>query len=137
MLIRGSLILLLCLGVMGCSVKKVVYTGVGTAAGVGIGYSYHKDPQEAAIGGAAGGVAGAIVATVQENTEDKKYKAGYEKGYNQAQVDIAVQNWNDNTGKCAHDRKDAYKHLTSFKVPEREQDNVIYESHYVTLEDYR
>ena len=70
MLIRGSLIFLLCLGVMGCSVKKVVYTGVGTAAGAGIGYSYHKDPKEAAIGGAAGGAAGAIVATVQENTEN-------------------------------------------------------------------
>jgi len=137
MVIRSSLVFLLCLGVMGCSVKKVVYTGVGTAAGAGIGYSYHKDPQEAAIGAVAGGTAGAVVATVQENTENKKYKAGYEKGYNQAQVDIAVQNWNDNTGKCAHKRNGEYKHLSTFKVPEREQDNVIYESHYVTLEDYR
>jgi hypothetical protein len=137
MVIRRLFVFMLCLCVMGCSVRKIVYTGVGTAAGAGIGYSYHKDPKEAAIGGVAGGTAGVIVATVQENTENKKYKAGYEKGYNQAQVDIAVQNWNDNTGKCAHKRNDEYKHLSTFKVPEREQDNVIYESHYVTLEDYR
>lgn len=137
MVIRRLFVFMLCLGVMGCSVKKVVYTGVGTAAGAGIGYSYHKDLKEAAIGGVAGGTAGVIVAAVQENTENKKYKAGYEKGYNQAQVDIAVQNWNDNTGKCVHDRKEVYRHLTKFKVPEREQDNVIYESHYLTLEDYR
>ena len=137
MVIRRSLVFMLCLGLMGCSVKKIVYTTVGTAAGAGIGYSYHKDPKEAALGGVAGGATGAIVATVQENTENKKYKAGYEKGYNQAQVDNAVQNWNDNTGKCAHDQKSEFKHLSRFKVPQREQDNVIYESHYLTLEDYR
>ncbi|MDP2654348.1 MAG: hypothetical protein Q8Q08_09995 [Candidatus Omnitrophota bacterium] len=137
MVIRMALVVMVCFGLMGCSVKRIGYTTVGTAAGAGIGYSYHKDPQEAAIGGVAGGASGAIVATVQENTENKKYKAGYEKGYNQAQVDIAVQNWNDNTGKCALKRNGEYKHLSTFKVPEREQDNVIYESHYVTLEDYR
>lgn len=137
MVIRSIFIFMLCLGVMGCTVKEIGYTALGTAAGAGVGYSYHKDSKEAVIGGAVGGTAGAIVAAVQEKTEKSKYKAGFEEGYSQAQVDIAVQNWNDNTGKCAHERKEVYKHLTRFKVPEKEQDNVLYESHYITLEDYR
>lgn len=137
MVIRLSYILILALGLMGCSVKKIVYTTAGTAVGGGIGYSYHKDPKEAALGGVAGGAVGAIVATVQENSDNKKSKADYEKGYSQAKVDIAVQNWNDNTGKCAHEFNSIHKHLSTFKVPDKEQDNVIYESHYITLEDYR
>ena len=137
MVVQRLLVIALCIGLMGCSVKRVGYTAVGAAAGAGIGYSYHNDTKEAAIGGVAGGTAGAILATVQENTENKKYKAGYEKGYNQSKVDTAVQNWDDNTGKCAHNQKNESKHLVSFKVPQREQDNVVYESHYVTLEDYR
>lgn len=121
----------------GCSVKKIGYLTVGAAAGTGIGYSYNKDTKEAAIGGVAGGTAGVLIATVQENTESKKYKAGYEKGYNQSKVDTAVQDWEENTGKCAHNQKSESKNLASFKVPQREQDQVVYESHYVTLEDYR
>lgn len=137
MFIRMALVVMLCFGLMGCSVKRIGYTAVGTAVGAGIGYSYHNDPQETVLGGVAGGTTGAIIATVQENSDNKQNKASYGKGYNQAQVDMAVQNWNENTGKCAHNRNSVYKHLSTFKVPEREQDNVIYESHYVTLEDYR
>ena len=110
---------------------------LGAAAGAGIGYSYHKDPKMAVIGGLGGGVLGAAVGGVENHFDNKNNKASYDKGYNQAQVDAAVQNWDQNTGKCACIKKNEYKHLTEFRVPEKKQDDVTYESHDVTLEDYR
>ena len=137
MRIKESIILIMCLSMMGCAAKTVGYSVVGAAAGAGIGYSYHKDPKMAVIGGLGGGVLGATVGGIENHFDNKNNKAAYDKGYNQAQVDIAVQNWDQNTGKCACTKKNEYKHLTEFRVPEKKQDDVSYEAHDVTLEDYR
>ena len=135
--ITRPVIVIVCLMMTGCVSKTVGYSATGAAAGAGIGYSYHKDAKEAAIGGLAGGALGAVVGGVTEHLEKKSNKAAYDKGYNQAQVDVAVQNWDENTGKNAYLKKSEVKHLTAFKVSEKKQDDVVYDSHYVILEDYR
>jgi hypothetical protein len=137
MVTQKLLVIVICVGLVGCSVNRAGYTAIGTAAGAGIGYSYHKQVKEAVIGGVAGGAAGTILVSLQENSVRNKFTQGYQQGYNQANVDIAIHDWNENTGKCANYRKSENKRLACFKVPQREQDNVVYESHYVTLEDYR
>ena len=137
MRIKELMVLLMCVSMMGCAAKTVGYSVVGAAAGAGIGYSYHKDPKMAVIGGLGGGALGAAVGGIESYYDNKNNKAAYEKGYNQAQVDIAIQNWDENTGKCACIKKEQYKHLIQFRVPEKKQDQVTYESHNVTLEDYR
>jgi hypothetical protein len=120
----------------GCSVKSGLYTLGGTAAGAGIGYSYHHDSKGALVGGLAGGAAGALLGGIQDNSDRAKHKAGYEEGYKQAQLDVAVRNWNDNTGKNSV-QEEKPKRLIEVKVPKQEQDDVVYDEHYITLEDYR
>ncbi len=128
---------LLCLFAAGCSAKAIGYGAVGAGLGAGGAYAYHKDTKEAVIGGLAGGLIGTAAGSIEQNIQNKKYKLGYEEGYNQAQVDIAIQEWDNNTGQCAYKKKKEYKHLTDFRVPEKKQDDVVYEAHTVTLEDYR
>ena len=123
--------------VCGCSVQRGVYTAGATAIGAGVGYSYHHSTKEAALGGLAGGAAGAIVGEIQDHIGNSKHKAGFEEGYKKAEADVAIKNWEQNTGKNAGVEKLSSKRLIEVKVPRKEQDNVVYDDHYVTLEDYR
>ncbi len=125
------------LAVCGCSVKSALYTAGGTAAGAGIGYSYHHNGKDALVGGLAGGAAGALIGAIQDHSDKTKHKAGYDEGYKQAELDIAVKDWNDNTGRKSAQDKITYKRLIEVKLPKREQDDVIYEEQYINLEDYR
>jgi hypothetical protein len=120
----------------GCSVKSGLYTLGGTAAGAGVGYSYHHDGKGAAIGGLAGGTAGALLGGLQDNSDKARRKAGYEEGYKRAQLDVAVRDWEENTGKNSV-QDERPKRLIEVKVPKQEENDVIYDEHYVTLEDYR
>lgn len=135
--ITKSVIVILLLGLTGCAAKTVGFTAAGAAAGAGVGYSLHKDTKETVIGGLAGGTLGAVVGGISDHMDKKNYKTAYDKGYNQAQVDVAVNNWEENTGKSSYKKKSEVKHLTEFKVPARKEDNVEYEAHSITLEDYR
>lgn len=134
---RFFLILLsFCLMAGGCSIRRAAYTAGGAAAGAGIGYSYHHNDKDAVIGGLAGGVAGAVLGTIEDHNGKKRYANGYEEGYDQAKVDLAEEYWDKTTGKGAAESAKPPK-LKKFKVPEYEEDGVVYESHYVVLEDYR
>ncbi len=135
--ITKPVLVVLLLSLTGCAAKTVGFTAAGAAAGAGVGYSLNKDTKETVIGGLAGGLVGATVGGISDHMDKKNYKAAYEKGYNQAQVDVAVANWEENTGKSSYEKKSEIKHLTEFKVPARKEDDIEYESHLITLEDYR
>jgi hypothetical protein len=135
--ITKPVIVVLLLSLTGCAAKTVGFTAAGAAAGAGVGYSLHKDTKETVIGGLAGGTLGAVVGGISDHMDKKNYKAAYDKGYNQAQVDVAVNNWEEKTGKLSYEKKDKIKHLSDFKVPSRKEDDVEYEAHSITLEDYR
>ena len=136
MKVRLLILTLLCLIVCGCSIRRAAYTAGGAAAGAGIGYSYHHNEKDAVIGGLVGGVAGAVLGTIDDNSGKKRYESGYEEGYDQAKVDLAQEYWDKTTGKGAAESAKTPK-LKKFKVPEYKEDGVVYESHYVVLEDYR
>ena len=119
----------------GCSVRQAGYTAVGAAAGGGIGYAIHHDGKEAAIGGLAGALGGNLIGQWQDKSEKIKHDKTFQEGYKQASVDIAINNWDANTGK--NQAKDEPKRLVSIMVPKREQNNVIYDAQEVKVEDYR
>ena len=125
---------LLCL-LTGCTMRQAGYTALGAGAGGGIGYSIHKDGKEAAIGGLAGALGGNLVAQWQDKSEKTKHDKDYKEGYQQARVDVAVNNWDTNTGNILAKREP--KRLVSIMVPKREENNVIYDQREVTIEDYR
>ena len=128
---------LLSFTLIGCSVQKTSYTAAGAGIAAGVGYSYHHDTKDAVIGGLGGAVTGAVVGQVQEHVQNKKYETGYQKGYTDAQLDVALKNWDEKTGQTAQGNNEDHPKLIQVKVPQREQDDVIYDSHYITLEDYR
>lgn len=119
-----------------CSVRHTAYTTGGAAAGAGIGYSYHHDDTEAAIGAAAGGAVGLILAEIETKNQTKHSEKAYQEGYTQAKVDVAKKYWDHTTGRGAAQSLRPVK-LKRFKVPEYQQDGVVYESHDIVLEDYR
>lgn len=121
--------------ITGCASKKITYTTAGGLIGAGAGYAIDHDGKDAAIGGLAGGITGAVVANVQEKRENKKYNEGYDQGYTQAQLEIAVEDWDKNTGK--KDDETYSKSYQRIKIPKKEMNDVIYESHYETLEVYQ
>ncbi len=121
----------------GCSLRQAGYTVGGAGAGGAIGYSIHHDKKEATIGALGGALVGNIGAQIQDSSDKKKHKKDYDEGYAQAQVDIANQNWQAGTGQFAKNNSNLSKHLTRFKVPKREENGVVYDEHYITLEDYR
>ncbi len=133
--IKEIAFLVLSVLIVGCaSSKKVAYVTTGAAIGAGTGYAINQNGKDAAIGGLAGGIAGAVVADVHKKKEAKKYCEGYTNGYDQAQLDVATKDWNENTGKG--DKQQYSKTLRRVKVPKREMGDVVYESHYETLEVY-
>ena len=122
---------MICLLSTGCTLRQAGYTAVGTAAGGGIGYSIHHDGKEAAIGGLAGALTGNLAGQWQDRIDKTKHDKSYEEGYKRAGVDIAVKNWDQNTGKAGVPRKQ----LVSVMLPKREENGIIYDSREITLED--
>ena len=132
---KWILILILIPALTGCASKKITYTAAGSLIGAGGGYAIDRDGKDAAIGGFIGGITGSVLADVQEKRENKKYNEGYDQGYTQAQLEIAVKNWDINTGKK---EDEAYsKSYQRIKIPQKEVNDVMYESHYETLEVYQ
>lgn len=126
-----------CLAAAGCSMKQAGYAAAGAGIGAGVGYSYHHEAKDAVLGGLAGGAVGAVVGGIEERIGNNKHKAGYEAGYKKAQAELAAKDWEENTGKGAGNDVREPKRLIEIKVPKREQDNVVYDDHYVVVEDYR
>lgn len=120
---------------MGCASKKVMYATTGALIGAGGGYAINQEVKDAAIGGLSGGIAGGILADISENKENRKFKEGYDQGYTQAQLETAIEDWNRNTGK--REGAPYYKSYQRIKIPKKEINDVIYESHYEILETYR
>jgi len=135
--IKYSILLLIFLiTTAGCaSAKKVTYVGVGSLIGAGAGYAIDRNGKDAAIGGLVGGTTGAIVADFQEKKENKKYKLGFDQGYTQARLEIAEKYWDQNTGKKEESINS--KSFQRIKIPKKEVNDVVYESHYETLEVYQ
>ncbi len=124
---------LMCLLMAGCTMRQAGYTALGAGAGGGIGYSLHRDGKEAAIGALSGALAGNLAGQWQDKSEKTKHDKNYQEGYSQAQVDLAVKNWDLNTGKGTEPKKQ----LVSVMVPKREENGVIYDERQITVEDYR
>lgn len=132
-----SLVLLsMCVLTSACSFRHAAYTAGGAATGAAVGYSYHHDDKEAAIGGLVGGVAGAALGGLEQNNQNKQFKKGYSEGYAQARVDAAKDHWEQTTGKGAASVKKQPR-LKKFSIPKHQHDGVLYESQEVILEDYR
>ncbi len=129
------LILILLPSMNGCASKKYTYPIAGAMIGAGGGYAIDHDGKDAAIGGLSGGITGGLVATFQGKREEKKYRDGYDQGYTQAQLEIAVTDWKTNTGKKIDEMYNPTYHR--IKIPKKEINNVIYETHYETLEVYQ
>ncbi|MBP9854905.1 MAG: hypothetical protein KBD53_08565 [Candidatus Omnitrophica bacterium] len=129
------LIFILFPAISGCASKKIPYTTAGALIGAGGGYAIDHDGKDAAIGGLAGGITGAIVATVHEKRENKKFNEGFDQGYTQAQLEIAIDDWKTNTGRKTDEvYSNSYHRI---RVPTKEVNNVIYETHFETLEVYQ
>jgi hypothetical protein len=127
---------LLCL-LTGCSFRQAGYTVLGAGAGGGIGYVINHNPKDAIIGASSGALVGNLAGQWQDSNVKRKQKKDYDEGYRQAKVDLAIENWQEGTGKDSQNNTDLSKRLVRFKVPKREEDGVIYDEHYVTLEDYQ
>ena len=121
---------LICL-LTGCSFRDAGYTALGAAAGAGIGYSIHHDAKDAVIGGLGGALVGNLAAQWQDKSDKAKQDKSYKEGYNQARVDVATQNWDDNTGKGV----DFQKQVVTVLVPKDKEDGVIYDQRALTLEE--
>lgn len=123
--------------VTGCSFRQAGYTALGAGAGGGIGYAINHNPKDAVMGALGGALVGDLAGQWQDTSEKRKKKKDYDEGYRQAQVDLAKENWQDGTGKDSQKSSDLTKRLVRFKVPKREENGVIYDEHYITLEVYQ
>lgn len=126
----------LCLLITGCSFRQAGYTATGAGLGGTAGYFVNRDKKEAAIGALGGALVGNIVGQWQDKSESVKRNKDYEEGYKKAQLDAAVRNWDKNTGKDSVEKQEP-KRLVSFMVPKRQENDVIYDQHEITIEDYR
>lgn len=122
---------LICLLSTGCTMRQAGYTALGAAAGGGIGYSIHHDAKSAVIGGLGGALVGNLAGQWQDKIDKNKQDKSYRQGYNQAKVDIATKNWDDNTGKGQQPQKQ----LVTVMVPKGKEDGVIYDQREIILED--
>ncbi len=119
---------------IGCSMNKASYIGTGAVIGGGAGYGIHENEKEAMIGGLAGGIAGAVVGDMQTKKINKKMQEAYEEGYTQAQADVAIEYWDQNTGRPKETR--GKPKLKRVKVEEQEVNGVRYKEHYEYIEVY-
>jgi hypothetical protein len=116
----------------GCTFRDAGYTLGGAAVGGGIGYAIHHDPKEAVIGGLGGALVGNLGAQWQDKIDKNKQDKNYKDGYNQAKVDIANQNWNQNTGKDAGEPEPQEQTVL---VPKGVENGVIYNQREITVEE--
>lgn len=129
------LVLLLLPILTGCAGQKAAYVATGSLIGAGGGYAIENDGKDTAIGGLIGGLTGAVLADVHQNKMKRQYEKAYSQGFTQAQLEIAIDNWDINTGKKEDEIYS--KSYQRIKVPKKEINNVVYESHYETLEVYQ
>ena len=127
------LIGLICVLASGCTLRQAGYTVAGAAAGGGIGYSIHHNVKDAVIGGLGGALVGDLAGQWQDKSEKIKHDKNYQDGYNQARVDIAKSNWDENTGKGSESKKE----LVYVQLPKREENGVVYDQREITLEDVK
>ncbi|MDE1920791.1 MAG: hypothetical protein KGJ09_07340 [Candidatus Omnitrophica bacterium] len=116
----------------GCTLRDAGYTLGGAAAGGGIGYAIHHDAKDAVIGGLGGALVGNLAAQWQDKIDKNKKDKSYKDGYNQARLDIAKQNWNDNTGKDADGPQPLERTVL---VPKDKENGVIYDQRAVAVEE--
>lgn len=122
---------------VGCSTKEMTYSTVGTAIGAGVGYSFDHDDKEAVIGGLAGGIAGSALGKYQHKRDKKKGDEFFEKGYKQAKLDLALNHWNENTGRQTNESSPVVRRFVPVKIPEQNINGINYESHIIKVEDYQ
>ena len=115
----------------GCTFRDVGYTALGAGAGAGIGYSIHHNVKDTVIGGLGGVLVGNVLAQWQDKSDKTKQDKSYKDGYNQAKVDIAKKNWDDNTGKD----QQSQKQYVTVLVPKDEENGIIYDQREVAVED--
>lgn len=115
--------------------KAAYHLGAG-AIGAGAGYLYDGTPESMVIGGTAASFAGGMLYNSQVNQEEQEYKKGYQAGYQQAQVNIADDYWQENTGKkdCSQSQDKFYWRI---KVGQEPVNGVVYQPHYQTVEVLR
>ena len=121
---------LMCL-LTGCTFRDAGYTALGAGAGAGIGYSIHHNIKDTIIGGLGGALVGDVLAQWQDKSDKTKQDKSYKDGYNQAKVDVATKNWDDNTGKSPEPQKQ----LVTVLVPKDKENGVIYEQREISLEE--
>ena len=121
---------LMCL-LTGCTFRDAGYTALGAGAGAGIGYSIHHNIKDTVIGGLGGALVGNVLAQWQDKSDKTKQDKSYKQGYNQAKMDIANKNWDDNTGKGQQPQKQSVTVL----IPKVEENGVIYDQREIELEN--
>ena len=125
---------LVCLLTSGCTARQAGFTAVDTVGGGGIGYAINHDAKTAVIGGLGGALVGNLAGQWQDKSEKTKHDKNYQEGYTQAKVDIAKNNWDQNTGK---NTEPPQKQLVSIVLPKREENGVVYDQREITVEDIR
>ena len=115
----------------GCTFRDAGYTALGAGAGAGIGYSIHHNVKDTVIGGLGGALAGNLLAQWQDHSDKVKQDKSYKDGYNQAKVDIATKNWDDNTGKSQQSQKE----FVTILVPKEKENGINYDQREITMED--
>ena len=115
----------------GCSFRDAGYTALGAGAGAGIGYSIHHNVKDTVIGGLGGALAGNLLAQWQDHSDKVKQDKSYKDGYNQAKVDIATKNWDDNTGKSQQPQNE----FDTVLVPQEKENGINYDQLEITLEE--
>ena len=115
----------------GCTFRDAGYTALGAGAGAGIGYSIHHNVKDTVIGGLGGALAGNLLAQWQDHSDKVKQDKSYKDGYNQAKVDIATKNWDDNTGKSQQPQKE----FVTVLIPQEKENGINYDQREITLEE--
>jgi len=130
---RNKFVYLVCLVLVftGCTFRQAGYTVAGAAAGGGIGYAVGHNTKDAVIGGLGGALIGNLAGQWQDKSEKTKHDKDYQDGYNQAKLDVALKNWNENTGKDTGSKKELY----SITLPKRQEDGILLDEQEITLEE--
>lgn len=128
---------LIILTITGCSVRKLSYQATGATMLGGAGYLFERNPIHAAVGGTAGALVGSWLYDNESKREKNQYDKGYNTGYKEAQLKLALDNWENNTGQQYPQPQLAINNYQRIKIPKQELNGVIYEEHYETIEVLR
>ena len=129
---RNKHIYLICLIAVlaGCTFRQAGYTVAGAAAGGGIGYAVGHNAKDAVIGGLGGALIGNLAGQWQDKSEKTKQDKSYQDGYTQAKLDMAIKNWDENTGRDAGSQN---QQEYSIMLPKRQEDGIVYDQQEITL----